>query len=182
MAITASHIRGTLDNYLDEHPEEKVALAAFIELLDSGALVTSRKEFRGHAVAGAVLVDDGGNTLLIRHVALDKWLYTIGGHLEDEDISLLDAARREIAEETGIDPEGITLVSEKPIHIEIHDYPHNDAKNEPAHQHVDFRYLFRTVGHQEIKLQQEEVSSYAWRNAETIEAPVLRARVLNAIR
>jgi hypothetical protein len=74
MAITADHIRTTLTRYLDRYPEEKTELAPVLDLLDTGAELTSRKEFRGHATAGAVLTDPVGRVLFIRHLALDKWL------------------------------------------------------------------------------------------------------------
>jgi hypothetical protein len=51
LAITADHIRATLTAYLDEHPEDKPDLAPVLDLLDTGADLTSRKEFRGHATA-----------------------------------------------------------------------------------------------------------------------------------
>lgn len=74
MPITTDHIRTTLAEYTDAHPEEKSALAVVHELIDQGADVTSRKEFRGHATAGAVVINSAGQALFIRHVALGKWL------------------------------------------------------------------------------------------------------------
>ena len=42
----------TLDAYLDEHPEEKAGLAPILDLLDAGADLDAREEFRGHARPG----------------------------------------------------------------------------------------------------------------------------------
>ncbi|MFJ6212789.1 NUDIX hydrolase [Streptomyces sp. NPDC092296] len=181
MPITAQHISETVMTYLDAHPEERPELSAVIALVDGGAEVTSRKEFRGHATAGAVLVDRDGRVLFIRHVVLDKWLAP-GGHLEPEDDTLSGAALRELAEETDISPAGIALVDASPVHIDVHPVPANDAKGEPAHQHIDFRFLFRTTGDSAVTLQTEEVSDYAWRDAETIADERLRDRVLSALR
>ncbi|MCX4663535.1 NUDIX hydrolase [Streptomyces uncialis] len=180
MPITADHILTTLAEYTDAHPEEKAALAIVHELIDQGADVTSRKEFRGHATAGAVVVDSAGRALFIRHVALGKWL-TPGGHLEPEDTGLLGAALRELAEETGL-ALSVSPVRAVPIHIDVHPIPANHSKGEPAHQHFDFRYLFRLEGDQEVTLQEEEVSGYAWRGVGTISDGTLRARVLAALR
>ncbi|MDO0914915.1 NUDIX domain-containing protein [Streptomyces sp. DT2A-34] len=102
MTVTADHIRETLDDYLDVHPRDKKGrLVDLLELLDASAALTSRKEFRGHVTAGALLADPAGRVLHVRHVALNRWLLP-GGHLEADDISLLAAAQRELSEETGI--------------------------------------------------------------------------------
>jgi 8-oxo-dGTP pyrophosphatase MutT (NUDIX family) len=79
----------------------------------------------------------------VEHKALGKWLFP-GGHLEDEDETLMRAALRELAEETGIDPALVTPVSPVPLHIDVHPIPANPAKDEPDHQHFDFRFLFRS--------------------------------------
>ncbi|MFS0692016.1 NUDIX hydrolase [Streptomyces nitrosporeus] len=180
MPITADHIRTTVAEYADAHPEDKHALAPLGELLDQGADVTSRKEFRGHVTAGAVLVNNQGEALFIHHVALDKWL-TPGGHLEPEDVDLMGAALRELIEETGITL-SVSPVQATPVHIDVHPIPANESKGEGAHWHADFRYLLRASGDQAVKLQEEEVSGYAWRSVDTIADEVLRSRVAAALR
>ncbi|MFD6937469.1 NUDIX hydrolase [Streptomyces goshikiensis] len=180
MPITADHIRATLTEYTDAHPEEKAALAFVHELIDQGIDLTSRKEFRGHATAGAVVVNGDGQALFIRHVALGKWL-TPGGHLEHEDTDLLGAALRELAEETGITL-SVSPVHPYPVHIDVHPIPANERKAEPEHRHFDFRYLFRLEGDQGVALQEEEVSGYAWRGVDTITDETLRARALASLR
>ncbi|GAQ55231.1 NUDIX hydrolase [Streptomyces acidiscabies] len=180
MAITRDHIRETLTAYVDTRPGEKEFLAPVLELLGTDAELTSRKEFRGHATAGAVLVDDDAQVLLIHHNALGTWL-TPGGHLEPEDSTLLDAALRELAEETGISA-GVTPLLTLPVHIDVHAIPANPAKNEPAHQHFDFRYLFRLAGDRDITLQAEEVNGFAWRPLDDLGDATLRRHVHEALR
>jgi 8-oxo-dGTP pyrophosphatase MutT (NUDIX family) len=180
LAITADHIRATLTAYLDAHPEEKPDLASVLDLLDTGADLTSRKEFRGHATAGAILADADGRILHIRHLALSRWLPP-GGHLETQDTSLLEAALRELAEETGIPSDAVTPADQHPIHIDVHPIPANDAKGEPDHQHVDFRFLFRTTADVR-QLQTDEVTDAAWRAIGTLNNPTLRQRVAAALR
>ncbi|WP_225821355.1 NUDIX hydrolase [Streptomyces naphthomycinicus] len=179
MPITATHIREVLDGYLDAHPDDNDRLAPVRTLLAASADLTSRKEFRGHVTVGAVLTDASGRVLHIKHLALDRWLLP-GGHLEPEDAGLLEAARRELIEETGVTGSAVVPVGRRPVHIDTHSIPGNPAKGEPEHRHFDFRFLFRTsadIG----ELQTDEVSAAVWRPARSIESDVLRARVLQAL-
>ncbi|MFI1969792.1 NUDIX hydrolase [Streptomyces cinnamoneus] len=180
LAITADHIRSTIHGYLDEHPDEKPDLATILGLLDAGADLASRKEFRGHATAGAILARPDGRILHIHHLALDNWLLP-GGHLEAQDDTLLEAALRELTEETGIPAVAVTAMADRPVDIDIHPIPANDAKGEPAHQHIDFRFLFRTTADVQ-QLQAEEVTDAAWREVESITGECLRRRVSAALR
>jgi 8-oxo-dGTP pyrophosphatase MutT (NUDIX family) len=180
LAITAGDIRTTLTAYLDQYPEDKPDLAPALDLLDTGADLTSRKEFRGHATAGAILVGPDGRILHIHHLATGKWLLP-GGHLEADDTTLLDAARRELTEETGIPADTVTPVGSSPLHIDIHPIPANNAKGEPDHRHIDFRFLFTTTA--EVgELQTEEVTDAAWHPVETLLDERVRQRVTQALR
>ncbi|MGW1493878.1 NUDIX hydrolase [Streptomyces sp. NPDC002402] len=180
MPITPDHIRKTLDDYLDAHPDEKWQLAVIAELLDTAADLTSRKEFRGHVTAGAILTDPTGRVLHIKHRALNRWLLP-GGHLEPDDTSLLAAAQRELTEETGIPASVVIPTSHRPLHIDAHPIPANPTKGEPDHQHYDFRFHFHTSA-DVVELQTEEVTAAAWHHADTIENETLRTRILDALR
>ncbi|MER6827011.1 NUDIX domain-containing protein [Streptosporangium sp. NPDC000563] len=180
MAITADHIRAVIGDYLDAYPEDKQSLAPALELLDGGADITTRKEFRGHATAAAILAAPDGRILHIRHLVLDSWLLP-GGHLEASDVTLLDAALRELSEETGIPTAAVTPAGERPLQIDIHPIPANPAKGEPDHRHIDFRFLLHTtsaIG----PLQTEEVTAAAWHDPDSIGDPILRQRIIQALR
>jgi 8-oxo-dGTP pyrophosphatase MutT (NUDIX family) len=103
-----------------------------------------RTTWDGHITAGAVLRRSDGEVLLIHHRALDKWLLP-GGHVEPGDASLIDAARRELAEETGIVVDGLEPLADFPVEINRHVIPANPKKPEPEHEHWDFRFAFAHV-------------------------------------
>ncbi|MFI5571260.1 NUDIX hydrolase [Streptomyces sp. NPDC051740] len=180
MSITAQHVSGTVAAYLADHPDEKNALSILSEVIEqAGNTIASRKEFRGHVTAGAVLVRPDGRVLTIEHRALRKWLLP-GGHVEDSDATLQDAALRELAEETGISSDQVEPSADAPVHIDVHSIPANDDKGEPEHLHFDFRFLFRTTV-DAVELQEEEVTNYSWQFADALTAEPLRSRVMAAV-
>jgi len=75
--------------------------------------------------------------LLVLHKKLGLWLQP-GGHLEEEDVSCVEGARRELQEETGLaDLELLDPLFD----VDIHTIP---AYGEmPSHRHFDLRALFR---------------------------------------
>ncbi|WP_406410981.1 NUDIX hydrolase [Streptomyces sp. NBC_01614] len=179
MPVTANHIRTTLTAYLDQHPEDKREIDVIRGLLDDSDDLTSRKTSPGHATAGAILVGPDGRILHIHHNVTKLWLLP-GGHLEPSDETHLQAAGRELTEETGIPPHVVTPLGEVPLHVDVHPIDANPAKDEPAHQHFDFRFLFRTTA--DIgELQTEGVSDAAWRTIDEITDPKLRDRIATAL-
>lgn len=92
----------------------------------------------GHFTASSfVLSPDETQLLLIFHGKLHRWLQP-GGHIDPEDPGVVEAARREVSEETGItalDLQGGLF------DVDVHEIP--TLKGAPAHQHHDLRFLFR---------------------------------------
>ena len=140
--------------------------------------MTSRTTFTGHVTCSAIVVDPAGRVLHIRHNVLNTWLRP-GGHLEPGDTSLVGAALREVAEETGIAADALALVDEVPLDIDVHPIPANPGKGEPAHQHFDLRYAFTTTttATPVVALQAEEVHDFAWLPAEQLQPDTVRDKV-----
>jgi 8-oxo-dGTP pyrophosphatase MutT (NUDIX family) len=93
----------------------------------------------GHLTGSAlVLSADGDRVLLLHHRKLDRWLQP-GGHADPGEASGEAVALREALEETGV--EGLVLHpgAPRPLDVDIHDIPARPG--EPAHQHLDLRYL-----------------------------------------
>lgn len=98
---------------------------------------------------------------MVRHRALDTWLLP-GGHLDDQDEHLIDAALRELEEETGVRRDEVTPLSTgHPLDIDVHRIPANPAKREARHWHADFRYLFR-ADRPAVTPQLDEVTRCTW--------------------
>ncbi|MET8133559.1 NUDIX hydrolase [Streptomyces sp. NPDC006290] len=86
----------------------------------------------GHLTASALVIDPSrGRVLLTLHRKLRMWLQ-MGGHCEQGDSTLADAALREATEESGI--ERLTLLPGGPVTLDRHAIP------APCHWHLDVQY------------------------------------------
>lgn len=104
----------------------------------------------GHLTGSAWLLDSSGQrVLLTHHRKLDRWLQ-LGGHA-DGDPNLLEVALREAREESGI-PD-IRPLSEEIFDLDIHPIP--AARGEPAHLHLDIRFLLQVCGRDEFVVSDE---------------------------
>lgn len=94
-----------------------------------------------HVTGSAFVVHPPTRRVLLRwHERQQAWIQ-VGGHGDPGEIDPLDVARREAAEETGLDdlrawPDG------RLVHVAIVPVPANDA--EPAHEHADLRFVLAT--------------------------------------
>lgn len=86
----------------------------------------------GHLTASALVIDpERGRVLLTLHRKLRMWLQ-LGGHCEPGDATLVAAALREAAEESGIS--GLTVLPGGPVRLDRHPIP------APCHWHLDVQY------------------------------------------
>lgn len=90
-------------------------------------------------VTGSAWVVNPARThaLLMHHRKYDQW-FQPGGHA-DGDTDVVRVALKETAEETGIDPAQIRLVSDELFDLDMHEVP--DTPTAPAHGHIDLRFL-----------------------------------------
>ncbi|WP_318200255.1 NUDIX hydrolase [Streptomyces sp. SCL15-4] len=125
-------------------------MAGLLAALKEPADVTARTALPAHVTCSAVVIDRRRRILCIRHRATDGLMLSPpGGHIESEDRTLLAATLREVAEETGITAGALCLTGQmpgSPIDIDVRHIDANPFKGEPAHRHVDFRYVFYLAG------------------------------------
>lgn len=179
MSIPAPHLHDVVTAYLRRYPNEQELLQPLLDRLSDGRDVTDRTDFDGHVTISGVVVNDGDEVLLIHHKASGRRIQP-GGHGEAADLTLPDAVRRKIAEETGVtalEP----LCGGEPVQIDVHPIEARPDRGEPAHHHIDVRYVFRTRGTPTVTLQLEEVAGAEWCGPSHLGDPVLRARVLDVL-
>jgi 8-oxo-dGTP pyrophosphatase MutT (NUDIX family) len=129
-----------LDAYRAEDGHDPDAILRFRSFLER-ADPFCRADPDGHVTASAVVTRrSGGETLLVFHHKLDRWLQP-GGHVEPGDATVFDAAVREAREETGLSGFAAPLGSAI-LDLDVHPIPASDR--EPAHVHYDVRFLLTT--------------------------------------
>jgi 8-oxo-dGTP pyrophosphatase MutT (NUDIX family) len=127
-----------LRQHVTADDREEADRCAMLRLAHELADPLSRDEPKAHFTASAFVIDDAGErTCLVRHVKLDRLLQP-GGHIEASDISLEAAALREAREETTLDVD-LHPTAPRPFDLDIHEIP--ERPGEPAHFHLDVRYL-----------------------------------------
>lgn len=96
-----------------------------------------------HVTASALVVHPPSHTVLMRwHPRMQMWTQ-VGGHFDAGETDPWLVALREGREETGLtDLRELTVAAKQPVQIVIVPVPAN--RDEPAHEHADFRYLFVT--------------------------------------
>lgn len=116
----------------------------------------------GHITASGLVIDNK-KVLLIFHPFIKRW-FQPGGHIDDGE-SPVDAAIREVYEETGL----VCVLDSKdpePIDIDVHEIPENPKKGEDAHLHIDLLYYLRVSR----KEQSAEDIACAWIPFDQIES------------
>jgi 8-oxo-dGTP pyrophosphatase MutT (NUDIX family) len=123
------------------------------EPFDRGLLI-------GHLTASALVVSaDGERVLLLSHRKLKRWLQP-GGHGDPGERRGEDVALREAREETGLTGLRLHPHAPRPLDVDIHDIP--ARPNEPAHEHLDLRYLVLANAESEHSRDLNETDDLRW--------------------
>ncbi len=136
-------LRSLLDQLTGHRPLDRAEARhreAMLDLGRSPAPFSATQFEPGHFTASALVVSTTAHrVLLIQHPTLDRWLQP-GGHIDPEDGTVLDAATREVREETGCEPE----VDPTVVDLDVHRIP--ARANRAAHDHYDVRFIARVGG------------------------------------
>ncbi|SFK22605.1 NUDIX hydrolase [Amycolatopsis sacchari] len=127
----------TLDKWRPAAAAQESLRQAFLGFLAAREDACSRSCEAGHITASAVLLDaDGSRVLLTLHPRVGRWLQ-LGGHCEESDPSLVEAALREAREESGIED---LRIEPEPVHLDVH--PITCSLGVPT-RHFDVRFAVR---------------------------------------
>lgn len=114
----------------------------------------------GHLTAAALVVSAAGDrVLLLHHRKLGRWLQP-GGHGESGELSGRVVALREAREETGIERLELHPSAPRPLDVDVHAIP--ARAGEPAHAHLDLRYLVVAPPGAEARLKADESHAIRW--------------------
>jgi 8-oxo-dGTP pyrophosphatase MutT (NUDIX family) len=153
-----------LDDELRQHvaadAEEAADLAHIRDFVSRHADPFDRSILEGHLTGSAVVVSaDGSRLLLLHHRKLARWLQP-GGHASPGESSGVEVARREAVEETGLDGLALHPRAPRPLDVDVHEIPARGE--EPAHHHLDLRYLFVAPEGAEARHDPEESLALRW--------------------
>ena len=159
MSNLQKNAEGVFSEYLEKYFDESECLNLLSEQIKDKEDLISRKNFRGHITASGLVLFQN-KILLIFHNKLQKYIQP-GGHCDEEDFSILDVAKREVLEETGLRTEIYGKKFSEPLYIDSHKIPENEKKGEQEHFHHDFLFLLKPLT-EKVLLDKTEVSDYRW--------------------
>jgi 8-oxo-dGTP pyrophosphatase MutT (NUDIX family) len=140
--------------------EEAADLAQIREFVARHAEPFDRRLPEGHLTGSAVVVSAaGGRVLLLHHRKLERWLQP-GGHGDPGEATGEAVALREAREETGLPGLVLHPRAPRPLDVDVHDIP--ARPHEPAHQHLDLRYLVVAPAEAETVRSLEETNDLRW--------------------
>ncbi len=143
---------------------ERASLRSFVEHFDVLLDPCNEHADDVHVTASAILVGRRGVVLHL-HKRLHRWLQP-GGHIDAGELPW-DAARREAAEETGLNVE---LPAGEPVlaHVDVHPGPR-------GHTHLDLRYIVvgADADPQPPPDESQDVRWFSWDEAMAISDPGL---------
>jgi 8-oxo-dGTP pyrophosphatase MutT (NUDIX family) len=119
-----------------------------------------RAILEGHLTGSAVVVSaEGDRLLLLHHRKLERWLQP-GGHGDPGETSGEAVALREACEETGLEGLRLHPSAPRPLDVDVHDIPARGG--EPAHEHLDLRYLVVAPAEASLVRRPEESNDLRW--------------------
>ncbi len=136
MSELARDLRTRLAEFSPSDAAEAGAVESVLTLLASDSPFSAASFDPGHITASAFVVHPAKHAVgLILHSKIGLWLQP-GGHVESDDVGIVEAALREVREEVGVGPASTPWLCD----IDIHIFP--ARRDVPTHLHHDVRLAF----------------------------------------
>lgn len=135
-ASTTLHAEATtaLTEWSAPDPQQDSLRHAYLAFLAAAENGCERACAAGHLTASVIVFDaDLSHVLLTLHPRVGKWLQ-LGGHCEPVDRSLVDAARRE-----GLEESGLSSLTMSTAPVQLHTHPITCSLGVPT-RHLDVRF------------------------------------------
>lgn len=178
---TALSIR--LRQHAPRDAEEARDLAEILAFIERHADPFDRRIVEGHLTGSAIVVSPAGDrVLMLHHRKLRRWLQP-GGHAEHGECEGEAVAVREAREETGIEGLALHPSAPRPLDVDVHPIPARGA--EPAHQHLDLRYLVVAPDDAPFRRMASEARAlrwFTWAELESLDLDPGLRRALRAAR
>ena len=153
-------LRDDLSRHDAADPEEAAHLRRIVDFVGRHADPFDRRIAEGHLTGSALVASaHGDRVLLLHHRKLGRWLQP-GGHADPRETSGEAVALREAHEETGIVGLALHPAAPRPLDVDVHDIPAFGA--EPAHAHLDLRYLVVAPAADAITRSAAETNDCRW--------------------
>lgn len=125
----------TLQGWRAPDAAQEALRLRLVEHLESTPDGMWRSSYPNHLTAGTIVLDAGGDRVLLNlHRKAGRWFH-FGGHAEESDPTLASVALREAREESGIADLGF---HSEPVQIDVHTVPFCGDRGEVSH--LDVRY------------------------------------------
>lgn len=149
-----------LRGHRPEDPEEAAHLRRILAFVAAHPDPFDRRIPEGHLTGSAFVVSpDGAQVLLLRHRTLGLWLQP-GGHADPGERDGAAVALREAVEETGVPDLRLHPEAPRPLDVDVHAIPARGG--DPAHLHLDLRYLVLADPRHAISPATGESRTVAW--------------------
>lgn len=147
----------------------KANFLQFLQVWQGNDIIFTRGCLMGHLTGSAMVINkDCTKVLMAFHNQFGQWAW-LGGHT-DGDKDILEVARREVNEESGI--EHFTALCELPVDLSVTTVREHVKRGKvvSGHLHYDVCYAFEANESEFIRIKPDENSGVKWLNISDIEA------------
>lgn len=155
-----NNLRELIEKYVPFNEQEENDKEVILKAIDTFQDVLTRDNKFMHFSASSVIVNkEKTKTLVVYHKIYNSWVYP-GGHADGES-NLLEVAKREAWEETGLKLEPVNkdifALQTCPVKSHI-----RNEKYVSAHTHYDVVYLFEADENAKISFREDESKGIKW--------------------